>query len=570
MQRTTAAMNCPLRCRCRHSTAASKSASSATLSPTVASRHVTGCAGCLRLSIHRINLSHTPLRSLAAFLSSLPLSLPTHGSPTSTPIETLAGRTPSRHSFALPFPSLLLPSSPSLPFSSMADARAWWFTFGLPLLLSLAGYLVYQHSTNPFPAIPYTLQPPPPLTVNTLLHAAELHHSPLLSAPETIAVHPADESLWTGCYDGSIVRADVSAERPFEARLVSYSGWAAAGARGGDGGTDVNVSAVCSDSATRSPWLCGRPLGLLFRNADQLIVADAYHGLLSYSLATDRWAPLWNDSQRDTNSVALDSSGDVLYFTSASARYRNHVVLYDSLSGQCSGSVWQYSFRSHTARLISDGRCFPNGILVSGRQLIVAETNAARILAFDIHSGEQQQQQQQRPSVVTDSDCLPCLPDNLHWDRHSSEYYWAGCGGPIRAADSFSLIDFAGRLPLLRQLIVYILPHSLIGALVRPEAMVMRMRIVNQSYHAVSDVLMDPHGERLRTTTSAVWRAKDDKLWFTSFKPVSNIEPVFPNHSSADRKQHTRDHTPVSSQHRQAHLSSLRLFFVAVDDYYSL
>ena len=152
--------------------------------------------------------------------------------------------------------------------------------------------------------------------------------------------------------------------------------------------------------------------------------------------------------------------------------------------------------------------------------------------------------------MVAGSDRMPCLPDNLHWDKHSTTHYWAGCGGPIRTAGSFSLFDFSGALPALRQLIVYLLPHSLIGALIRPEAMVVRMRIVNSSYHQVSDVLMDRRGERLHTTTSAVWRAADDKLWLTSFKPVSHIQPA--THRSQMLSYSHHDHTGLAATLRSS------------------
>lgn len=56
----------------------------------------------------------------------------------------------------------------------------------------------------------------------------------------------------------------------------------------------------------------------------------------------------------------------------------------------------------------------------------------------------------------------------------------------------------------------YLIPYRLIDALIEPQAMVVRMRIVNHSYHEVSDTLIDPDGRRLQSTTSAVYRSADD------------------------------------------------------------
>ena len=386
----------------------------------------------------------------------------------------------------------------------------WWFTLGLPLFLSLCAYVVHQHVTAPYPAVRYSLKSPAPLTFNSRLQSAAVHSSPLLSGPETVAVHPTDSSLWTGCYDGSLVRLTTESESGFEAQLVSFSGWAAV--NGSVGFHSVNVTAACLSA--HNPWMCGRPLGLLFRSSDELLVADAYHGLLSYSLGSGVWRSLWNDSGRDTNSVALDSSGDVLYFTSASALYRNHEVLYDCSSGQCTGSVWRYDFITGTARLLHDELCFANGILVREQRLLVAETTTGRILSLPLDDTAQR-------SVVIDSDRLPCLPDNLHFDKRSTSYYWVGCGSPIRTAGKFDLYDTLGAMPVVRQLMVYLLPYKLIDSLIDAQAMVIRLQVVNDSWHEVSDVLIDPDGTRLQSTTSAVWRANDDRLWFTSFRPVT-------------------------------------------------
>ena len=134
------------------------------------------------------------------------------------------------------------------------------------------------------------------------------------------------------------------------------------------------------------------------------------------------------------------------------------------------------------------------------------------MLSFDLDT--------QQRSVLTDSDRMPCMPDNIHRDKHSTAYYWVGCGSPIRAQGTFDLYAAMGALPVIRQLMVYTMPHNVIAALARAQAMVVRMRIVNDSWHEVSDVLMDPNGAVLHTTTSAVWRQEDDRLWFTSFKPV--------------------------------------------------
>lgn len=320
---------------------------------------------------------------------------------------------------------------------SQHQRSMWLYSVVLPLLLGVAGYTLHRHLTTPYPAVVYSLKPAAPLVLNELLYESALHRSSLLSGPETIAVRPVDSSLWVGNYDGSLVR--LTTDEGFEAQLISYAGWAAVNVS--EAADSINVTAVCSVGPI-SHWLCGRPLGLSFRSNDELIVADGYHGLLSYSISADTWQSLWNDSSRDTNSVAIDSGGDVIYFTSASALYRNHEVLLDISSGQCTGSVWRYSYSTRTADLLHDRLCFANGLLVFNQQLIVAESSSGRIVSYSVDGSN-------AVNVVIDSGRLPCLPDNLHWDRRStSHYYWVGCGSPIRMAGKFSLFDTMGALPV--------------------------------------------------------------------------------------------------------------------------
>jgi hypothetical protein len=228
----------------------------------------------------------------------------------------------------------------------------------------------------------------------------------------------------------------------------------------------------------------------------------------------NRYTSLWNDSRCDTNNVLPAANGDDVYFTSASCLFRNYEVMYDAVSGQCTGSVWHYSFSSGSARSLLSGLCFANGLLLTDeddlqrRSLVIAETNTAAIHSLQLSSLTHR--------VVASN--LPCLPDNLHWDKHSTSHYWTGCGGPLRVAEAFSLYDFLAPWPIVRQLMVYSLPYWLLRKFVKREAMIVRMRIeLPHERHVVSDVMQDAQGKQVRTTTSAHWRAEDDRLWLTSY-----------------------------------------------------
>ena len=384
--------------------------------------------------------------------------------------------------------------------------------FILPVLLSFLAYAAYRASTRSFPAYPFTLPPRPPLTYNSLLLNATRHPHPLLYAPETLAHHPTEPYFITGCYDGQIVRIDPTTS-PLTITPLTYTGYAAS--------LTPPLAPLCRSPG--DPFLCGRPLGLAFRDAHTLLIADAYHGLLQYDLASGTLTSLHNLTDADTNSVAVRRDGSVVYFTSASAAYRNFEVTYSFVAGECSGGLLSYTFATGEVEWLMRGLCFANGVLLldEDREVVVVESGRARVHALHLPT--------RKHRVVLPN--LPCLPDNLSLDpvassspttttssSSSSAYYWVGCGGVPRSEGRPSLYDDLAPHALVRRWLMTLVPYWLIMMLEEKSAMVGRVKVVGGE-HEVVEWWMDPKADTVHSTTGVLYSEEQGgTLWLTSYK----------------------------------------------------
>jgi sugar lactone lactonase YvrE len=127
----------------------------------------------------------------------------------------------------------------------------------------------------------------------------------------------------------------------------------------------------------------GRPLGLKFDQAGNLIVADSVKGLLSVdrsgaisvlSTAADGIA------FRITNDLDIAADGTI-YFTDASSRFPLTNYKADILEHQSTGRFLAYEPSSKTTRLVLGGLSFANGVAISPDQsfVLVNETGKYRI-----------------------------------------------------------------------------------------------------------------------------------------------------------------------------------------------
>ncbi|PSF10470.1 SMP-30/gluconolactonase/LRE family protein [Marinobacter halophilus] len=290
-----------------------------------------------------------------------------------------------------------------------------WLLIGLLVVFLLLGSFLLTPS--PIDSKAWQAPSPPALTgvlaPNERLRLADLLARDQVYGPEDTAVD-AQGVLYTGTQDGKIVR-------------------------------------VFPDGRVEN-WLDteGRPLGMVFNGEGNLIVADAWRGLLSINpegvitvLAREAGGTLF----RFTDDVDIAPDGRI-YFTDASSRFNQPDYLLDLLEMRPHGRLLRYDPRTRRTEELLGNLHFANGVAVSpaGNYVLVNETWKYRILKYWIAGPKAGQAE-----VFADN--LPGFPDNLAVDGEGR--YWVAFP-TLRNAR----VDSMHRKPWLKNLVAK-LPDSL-------------------------------------------------------------------------------------------------------------
>ena len=194
----------------------------------------------------------------------------------------------------------------------------------------------------------------------------------------------------------------------------------------------------------------GRPLGMDFDGEGNLIIADAYKGLLRAdqdgnltTLTTEADGIPFKFA--DDVDVAADGK---IYFTDASYRYGVHDYRLDLMAHQPYGRLLEYDPDTKiTTTLLSD-LYFANGVAVSpgGEFVLVNETSEYRVQKFWL-KGEKSGQ----PEILMDN--LPGFPDGISSDGKGT--YWIAMPALRK-----EIIDNLSGKPFVRKIILR-LPEAL-------------------------------------------------------------------------------------------------------------
>lgn len=177
--------------------------------------------------------------------------------------------------------------------------------------------------------------------------------------PEDIVIGD-DGYLYTGYEDGRIVRVLLK---------------------------DVMAGEHDEANASLSPELFfntqGRPLGLKFDAAGNLIVADAIKGLISIDKQGKMQVLVTEfDGEKllliDHLAIAKDGT---IWFSDASARFDLHDFVYDFLEASATGRLFSYEPSTKKTALKMDGLFFANGVALGPDDafVLVNETGTAKI-----------------------------------------------------------------------------------------------------------------------------------------------------------------------------------------------
>lgn len=231
----------------------------------------------------------------------------------------------------------------------------------------------------PAPIAPEAYSPPmkPELTgvlsPNTLLQNSELLLEGEINGPEEVAIN-ADGLICAGTEEGKI---------------------------------------ICFNSDKKLKLLAdtqGRPLGMKFDADGNLIVCDAYKGLLLIK-PTGEIIVLANSFKghpfKFINALDVSKNG-VIYFTDASSKYPQSSYLYDLLEAKPYGRFFRFDTRTNQLELLLDGLYFANGVALSQHEdfVLINETYRYRIIQYWL-KGERAGTK----NIFVDN--LPGFPDNI-------------------------------------------------------------------------------------------------------------------------------------------------------------
>jgi len=293
--------------------------------------------------------------------------------------------------------------------------------FGVLLVLFfLAALLWLVLSPSSLHAVAWQPAPAPAMTgvlaADQSLQKAELLAQGEIHGPEDLAVD-AQGRLHAGLRDGRVIRLET----------------------GKDGEKVVTLANTG-----------GRPLGMVFDASGNLIICDAFKGLLQLApdgklttlLTQVDGVPL---NFTDDLDIARDGK---IYFTDASTKYRQPDYVVDLLEGRPYGRLYVYDPAGKTVKLLLKDLYFANGVALSQNEdaVFVAETYRYRLRKLWL-SGPKAGTNE----VVADN--LPGLPDNINSDRNGT--IWVALPSPRKA-----IADVSAAHPWMRNLMVR-LPRSL-------------------------------------------------------------------------------------------------------------
>ena len=350
----------------------------------------------------------------------------------------------------------------------MAEPRRGvsWTKLGLGVVLVLVGYLLAW--PVPIDPVKWTAPDAPPLegpyALNEALAEMELIAIPGEHGPEDIA-QDAEGRLYVGVQSGKILRYPAEGGAP---EMFAETG--------------------------------GRPLGLDFDNSGNLIVADAFKGLLSIdpsgvvkTLCTEAGGVPFGF----TDDVDVDAN-DVAWFSDASFRYTQPEYRLDVFESRPNGRLLKHDLNTGECTEVLKDLYFANGIAVSpdGRYLLINETTRYRVLRYWI-KGERAGTQ----DVFIEN--LPGFPDGISTGQ--AGIFWLAFATP-RNPD----LDSLSPRPWLRK-VIFRLPQA-----IQPQPTHHPFVLgLSESAQVVYN-LQDPDSETFHMTTSA--QQHGDWLYVGSLK----------------------------------------------------
>ena len=260
------------------------------------------------------------------------------------------------------------------------------------------------------------------------------------------------------------------------------------------------------DTGEQVKWVNtqGSPLGLVFDANNNLLIADAYKGLLKVSPAGDislltRTVDGTDIDYADDLDVTADGK---IYFSDASTKFGAQTnggtyaaSLLDTMEHGSHGRLLVYDPVDQTTKMLMDGLNFANGVAVDADSqfVLINETGSYRIHKYWLQGDKIGQSE-----VLIDN--LPGFPDNVV--RGNDGRFWVGLVSPRSKP-----LDDLSASPLMRK-IVQRLPLFM-----RPQAVPYSHVFAMTGEGEILVSLQDPDGQH-HTNTGAL--ETDDWLYISS------------------------------------------------------
>jgi sugar lactone lactonase YvrE len=322
------------------------------------------------------------------------------------------------------------------------------------LLIFLIIFLYVNFTKGPTQAVAYAPPPAPALTgvlaPNNDLKKATLLGQGKVRGPEDVEMD-REGRLYAGTSDGAIVRV------------------------------------LASGAVERFAATGGRPLGLRFDRAENLIVCDAWKGLLSVNRKGEVTV-LANQAGGVgfgfTDDLDIASDGRI-YFSDASTKFHQPDYLLDMFEAKPYGRLIRYDPRTGKTEVLLKDLYFANGVALSRQEdfVLVNETYRYRITRYWLKGPRAG-----RSDTFLDN--LPGFPDNLSSNRKGA--FWVAFF-TVRNP----LADLIHPYPFIKDLVAR-LPPSL-SPPPQPYGLVLRL----DENGKITRSLHDPDGRHLQVITSA-------------------------------------------------------------------
>ncbi len=296
----------------------------------------------------------------------------------------------------------------------MGRSMILWVLGGLLALIAL--YLAFW--PVPIDPVSWTPHPAPSLAgdfaPNELLQQMRLTQTPGGFGPEDVAVD-AEGAIYVGLQQGPILRYPADGSEPVE---FANTG--------------------------------GRPLGLDFDVDGNLIVADAFKGLLSVDpegAITVLCTSAGYHPFKFVDDVDVDSQ-NVAWFSDASDKWDEHEVMNEALESAPNGRLVKYDINSGVCEVVLSGLFFANGIAVSPDEtyVLVNETMRYRVKKVFVRGPKAGQ-------FEVFADNLPGFPDGV--SQGQDGIFWLAFYAPRNA-----ILDKTSQSPGLRS-VVFRIPAAL-------------------------------------------------------------------------------------------------------------